>query len=80
MDDDRLYYNANASTGTSPPYLDEDGYMIPVNQPATGSQTPTNHGEEYESLQPVSPQPTEPMSDNTYQTLTVDVDGYTIVN
>ena len=60
----------------SPTPVDGDGYLAPVNQSATVSQRPSNTGHEYESLEPVSPQPAEPMSDNTYQTLTVDSLGY----
>ena len=83
MDDDHLYYNegrVTVSTVRSPPSLDADGFMIPVNQPATRSQTPTNHGDEFESLQPLSPQQTEPIYDSANQPIAFDVDGYVIVN
>ena len=77
-----MYYNeggVTVSSVTSPPSVDEDGYMIPVNQPATVSQSTTNPEQKYESLGPVSPQPTELISGNTYQTLTVDAQDYVIV-
>ena len=79
---DHVYYNEGretVSSVTSPPSVDEDGYLVPINQPATVSQTPTDRGKQYESLETASPQQSEPMSDNTYQTLTVDVDDYVIM-
>ena len=77
-----MYYNTggeSVSPVASPKPVDEDGYMAPVNQSATVSHSTTNTEQQYESLEPVSPQPTEPTSDNTYQTLTVDAQDYVIV-
>ena len=80
--EDHVYYNERGeivSSVTSPRRVDEDGYMTPVNQQRRLSENTANPEQQYESMEPVSPQPTGPMYDNTYQTLTVDVQDYVIV-
>ena len=80
--EDHVYYNEggeSATSVTSPRRVDEDGCITPVNQQRRLPENTANPEQQYESLEPVSPQPTGPMSDNTYQTLTVDTQDYVIV-